>query len=156
MRKKVGAKKVGARRGKEGERVLGLWRVAAAKGQVPRGSEDGNGPTRVMKAVGKKALETRRCSLCVFVLLALWENALIHYAIYSINKPHARIFVFSSRTNKSQTHRHVALSPAQSCISGQFGGVAATLQLQQIELGCAVGPPAVAVSPGLEEKEDAP
>lgn len=64
MRKKVGAKKVGGERERreEQEKVLGAWRVAAAKGQVPREDEGGADPTqRAIKAVGKKALETRRC-----------------------------------------------------------------------------------------------
>lgn len=66
MRKKVGAKKVGGERERreEQEKVLGAWRVAAAKGQVPREDEGGADPTqRAIKAVGRRRWK-RGVALC--------------------------------------------------------------------------------------------
>lgn len=68
MRKKVGAKKVGGEKGREQrERVLGAWRVVAAKGQVPPEDEDGAAPPSGRSRRWERRRWKRGAALCVCI-----------------------------------------------------------------------------------------
>lgn len=125
-----GRKKVGGRQreGRSSGKVPARWRVAAAKGLVPRRSEDSHGPTqRAIRAVGEKALETRRCSVRVRMCLALCKTVCCtrHNTVpikqqnqrkcaCHLDPPsHTHVF-----RQGQQTHRHVALSATLVCWSG--------------------------------------
>lgn len=133
MRKKVGAKKVGGERegrseeGKAWERVLGAWRVAAAKGQVPRQDEDGAAPPGDQgggkEGVGNEALSVRLrytallalclVSSCSGYYTVLRQEQTVHVLATSHSHSPSHTHVFSSKYLQQRAltaHRHVALS----------------------------------------------